>query len=361
MKISNDIRKAFCLCLRHQVPFVAFAEPSEKKLHFRSSLGQKYEECDEYFFAGRFASPSSEMVRIPFLADGAMTVEALEDAPTGLCDISETEMPAPTDHGEYIRSVGELVETLKARGGKTVISRTFCGELSDSEWLEFAKEYFDALPMTYRFIFYTPETGAWIVATPELLFHYNRNSKTAFSMALAGTRKTADDASEWDDKNKEEHAIVSRFIAEKLEEEGVKPEIIGPVSLKFGEIEHLCTTFSTHNVSLDDDGIFRIIDSLNPTPALAGYPLADALSHIIRYEKHDRDCYGGVIGMNTATDVLAVVNLRSLRFSGSRYCLYAGGGIMPGSDPQAEWEETEAKTAPARNIISRLELKKHER
>lgn len=354
MKVSNDIRTAVRLCLRHQVPFVAYADPSERKLHFRSSLGKSYSEGDEYFFVGKFAASQSELIRIPFVADAAMTVSALEDTPTALCGVGEPVMPESTDKDSYLENVALLISELRQRGGKTVISRVICGNVPGVEWLDFAKSYFEALPMTYRFIYYTPSTGAWIVATPELLFHYNRVSATAFSMALAGTRPHTDAAASWDAKNKHEHEIVSKFVADSLDQNGIIAEISGPVSLNFGEIEHLCTTFTAHNQHLTDQKVFDTIETLNPTPALAGYPLVNSLADISRFESHKRECYGGVIGLSTDTDILAVVNLRSLRFKGSEYCIYAGGGIMPDSDPVSEWNETEAKAAVACSIISKL-------
>lgn len=356
MKVSNQIRLAVRLCLRHQVPFVAYADPSEKKLHFRSSLGQSWRQGDEYFFIGKFAASTDSLIRIPFIADAEMTVEALEDTPTGLCNVSEPPMPVTTDMATYLEKVEMLIEELRRRGGKTVISRVICGSDPGVEWIDFAKAYFEALPMTYRFLYYTPDTGAWIVATPELLFHYNRISSTAFSMALAGTRRHTDIPSAWDAKNQCEHEIVSTFIADKLEMCGISPEVSGPVSLSFGEIEHLCTTFMSHGTKLTDEQVFAAIDALNPTPALAGYPLEKSLEDISRIESHDRGCYGGIIGLCTDTDILAVVNLRSLRFRGSEYCIFAGGGIMPDSIPENEWDETTAKSAVARSLLSKMSI-----
>lgn len=335
------------------MPFVAYAEPSGRKLHFRSSLGERASAGDEYFFLSKFAASPEEIIKIPFVADAAMTVAALDDAPTGICGVKESVFPESTDKETYMRGAEEIIRRLNLRGGKTVYSRVICGDDPGVDWVTFAKAYFEALPLTYRFIYYTPETGAWIVATPELLFHYSRTSRTAFSMALAGTRK-ADAGADWDEKNKEEHGIVSRYVADVMNQQGLSPEVCGPVELSFGPVEHLCTSFTVHGVELSDDKVFDVISSLSPTPALAGYPLQEALDDIRQIETHPRDCYGGFIGLCTEADILAVVNLRCLRFSGSKYCLYAGGGLMPGSVAAMEWEETEAKTSVASNILKQI-------
>lgn len=356
MKISNDIRLAIELCLRHGVPFVAYAMPNEKRLRFRSSLGESdCEDCD-CFFISTFASRSDDLVKIPFLADEMITLEALLERPTDICREAGPALPAATRREDYEAAVSSVIEKLKARGGKTVISRTICGRIPGIDWVEFAHLYFKELPMTYRFIYFTPRTGAWIVATPELLFSYNKATKTSHTVALAGTRMCAGDTP-WDEKNRTEQKIVSDYVERSLTACGLKPEITGPGNSVFGEIEHLCSSFDMFNQPIDSSRCFDIADRLNPTPAVAGYPVDKALAEIAEAERHDRGCYGGYIGIEDGDSFTAVVNLRCLQFKGYDYCLYAGGGIMPDSDVQREWLETEAKSAKARKILDQFSNK----
>ncbi len=354
MKISNDIRLAIELCLRHGIAFVAYANPSERRLKFQSSLGET--DCDDcdYFFVNTFASPLESLVKIPFLADEQMTIAALDQRPTDICRTPSPSLPSPTCHRQYIESVDNVIAHLKEKGGKTVISRTICGSIPGIDWIEFARQYFSELPLTYRFIYYTPATGAWIVATPELLFSHNRSSATSHTVALAGTRVCSADDKPWDDKNLKEQKIVSDYISECLESNGLNFSKTGPHSSKFGNIEHLCTSFDIFDTVLSAEKCFRITDSLSPTPAVSGYPVDVALKEIREAEKHHRGCYSGYLGFATSNNFMSVVNLRCLQFSGYDYCIYAGGGIMPDSDSSREWLETESKTEKARLVLERF-------
>ncbi|MDE7125806.1 MAG: chorismate-binding protein, partial [Muribaculaceae bacterium] len=195
---------------------------------------------------------------------------------------------------------------------------------------------------------------AWIVATPELLYSYDKQNRTSHTMALAGTRECTGDSLPWDEKNTHEHALVADYISRKLKQAGLEPKITGPHTSHFGKIEHLCTSFDIFDKHLSEDRVFSIIDALNPTPAVAGYPKETAIASIGRVEKHNRSCYGGYIGLSTDKSYTAVVNLRCLSFTSDKYCIYAGGGIMPESNIQNEWDETEAKSALARSIIKDL-------
>lgn len=353
MTISNNIRSAINLCLRHSIPFVAYAFPSERRLKFRTSLGERdCTDCD-YFFVNTFASSLSSLVKIPFIADEYATIEALAERPTDLCMASVPEMPEPTTRSDYRKSLETVIERLKANGGKTVISRVICGDAAGIDWIEFAHRYFSRFPFTYRFIYYTPQTGAWIVASPELLFSHDKISATSHTMALAGTRKKAGDTP-WDEKNINEQKIVSEYIWRKLTDMGLDPQISDTHSSQFGEIEHLCSSFDMFGHKLSDEESFAITDALNPTPAVAGYPVDKAIHDINDAEIHSRQCYGGYIGIADQRTFTAIVNLRSLRFSGTKYCIFAGGGIMPQSDIEQEWAETEYKSMPARELINGL-------
>lgn len=353
MKISNDIRAAINLCLRHGLSFVAYAMPCERRLTFRSSLGETDTIDTDYFFVNNFAEPLANIVKIPFVADELLTVEALEERPTDICKSPAPELPANTTYADYVTMVDKVIADLQENGGKAVISRTVCDDVRGVDWIEFAREYFAKLPLAYRFIYYTPTTGAWIVATPELLFSYDSTTSTAHTMALAGTRKCAGNHP-WDSKNIAEQAIVSDFITEVLSALGPAPRVTGPRTSTFGEIEHLCSSFDIFNVKLSEEEVFKYIDALNPTPAVAGYPRDKALEIIKSNELHKRACYSGYIGLKTDESITAVVNLRCLTFKGSHYCIYAGGGIMPQSIADNEWKETEAKSACARSIIKKL-------
>jgi menaquinone-specific isochorismate synthase len=83
---------------------------------------------------------------------------------------------------------------------------------------------------------------------------------------------------------------------------------------------------------------------LQPTPAVGGLPVDAALRWQRDNEGFDRGCYAGPVGwVDSRGDGEWVLGLRSASVSGRRAILYAGNGIVAGSDPDAELGETQLK------------------
>ena len=83
---------------------------------------------------------------------------------------------------------------------------------------------------------------------------------------------------------------------------------------------------------------------LHPTPAVGGEPWPGAASTIGDLERMDRGWYAGPVGwMDAAEDGEFCVALRSALLRDREARLFAGVGVVSGSDPAAELEETEVK------------------
>lgn len=248
------------------------------------------------------------------------------------------------EKSRYIANVTQVIESCAARSGKTVFSRKITGRVGDGVTAGRVYHQLSSLfPDTFRYIFNLPGGGVWIGATPEILLDVDLTDGSFSTMALAGTRRTADNPTPWDEKNIREHRYVSDFIANALRGVGVSFSESEVQSLPYGEIEHLCRYFRGN---LGDVPYSFVLDLLNPTPALCGTPKEAAIADIERFEPHDREFYGGFIAVKTSKRFAAYANLRCLKISGNRYSVYAGGGITPLSDPYTEYLETEAKAAP---------------
>lgn len=198
----------------------------------------------------------------------------------------------------------------------------------------------ESRPDAFVFYFETPETGAWIGATPEILM-LKENGKIV-TMSLAGTR-VADSQGEWETKDLNEQRIVTDFIIDTMGEAGYSVDAEGPVTHKAGNVEHLMTRISAATRSEADD--IRLLYELSPTPALCGLPRDAARKILSDAEQFDRGYYGGFCGpVNSGgSDMKLFVNLRSCCIKDGRCCVYAGGGIVAGSEPNSEWAETERK------------------
>lgn len=85
---------------------------------------------------------------------------------------------------------------------------------------------------------------------------------------------------------------------------------------------------------------------LHPTPAVCGTPREAAALTIAELEGYERGFYAGAAGwVDEGGDGAWHVAIRCAEVAGNEARLYAGAGIVPGSDPAAEGEETSAKFA----------------
>ncbi len=208
-------------------------------------------------------------------------------------------------------------------------------------------------PDAFVFLFHSPQTGTWLGASPELLLSLNGNEFR--TVALAGTRP-AGSSGEWTKKNKEEQNIVENYILDIFRRNRLKTSVSAPRTRNAGNIEHLVTEFmacSDSGTPLEE--ISDLLRDLSPTPALCGYPKAQAMEVIKRAEDFQRAYYGGFCGPveNNGNFVLYVI-LRSIWIVPQGWCMYAGGGITYLSDCVEEWDEAEKK---AESVIGLLKTK----
>jgi isochorismate synthase EntC len=116
-------------------------------------------------------------------------------------------------------------------------------------------------------------------------------------------------------------------------------------------VAHLATTI-TARVELTGASAAEIACALHPTPAVGGTPRGTALEAIADLEAFDRDRYAGPVGWVDADgDGEWAVALRCSEIDGHTAHLFAGAGIVEGSEPDAEWAETRAKLEPMLDAV----------
>jgi menaquinone-specific isochorismate synthase len=145
------------------------------------------------------------------------------------------------------------------------------------------------------------------------------------------------------DKERHEHQVVVDFIKQRLVDLGLQPTFARhPSILPLSNIQHLHTPIHADVPS----GIhpLEILASLHPTPAVAGMPRAIACQQIRQYEKFGRSLYAAPLGwMDGDGNAEFVVGIRSALLDGHCARLYAGAGIVKGSDPDREVAEIKLK------------------
>jgi isochorismate synthase len=207
----------------------------------------------------------------------------------------------------------------------------------------------EQFPACFCFCCGTPE-AAFIGASPELLVR--RSGAGVSTVALAGsTRRSSDPAVDdhlgeqllRSDKDRREQRIVAERIVRALRphaiwvEAGSEPEIV-----KVANIQHLATPVIAQLA--EPHSAIELAGILHPTPAVGGEPWPAAADAIADLEGMDRGWYAAPVGWMDATeDGEFCVALRSALLRDREAHLFAGVGVVAGSDPAAELAETEVK------------------
>jgi len=347
---DTQLRVALENCIAACRPFAAcFLPRSCTPLFFASEVTDEPADTDLAFVIAPFG-PSHKVK--PIIIRQTMTLEQACSMKSGGNHVHLTRETSPvsTSKKDYIIKLNKLIDTLKGREAKVVYSRIKVVS-GKKDPVTVAEEYFKKLPQCMRAIYFTPQTGLWIVATPELLIESSITDGRWHTMSLAGTRKAGE--AHWDQKNIIEHELVTRYIVNTLHGLGLSTEVCEQENLCFGPIEHLCN----HIYARGNSSIIEAASALSPTPAVCGWPVEEAFAAIKLFEAHRRECYGGYIGLVSSSQSRLYVNLRCCKVlpdngTKSDYILYAGGGINGMSEAECEWFETESKLSTLYEIIS---------
>ncbi len=197
----------------------------------------------------------------------------------------------------------------------------------------------------------TPQSGEWLVATPEILLE--REDDIWRTTALAGTMPFGSDVL-WSEKEIQEQRYVASFIADRLSGMGISYTEEGPRTVRAAHLAHLRSDFIFHLYNNICTRVGDVLAALHPTPAVCGLPQKQALSFILGNEHVDRSYYSGFMGPLAASEAGThlYVTLRCMQAVHDGYRLYAGGGLLKESTCQREWEETEIKMDTMRRLLT---------
>jgi len=187
-------------------------------------------------------------------------------------------------------------------------------------------------------------SAIFLGATPERLV--SRRGPQISTEALAGSAANSGELPEQllsDTKNQLEHSLVVREIVARLQRLGADVSVpSAPQLRRFAGLSHLYTSLQARKLA--SPHVLTLADHLHPTPAVGGIPLERALEFIFAHEAFDRGRYAGPVGWFDGNgDGEFAVALRSGLLSGREVRLYAGAGLVQGSEPDAEWRETDLK------------------
>ncbi|MGH2974166.1 MAG: isochorismate synthase [Solirubrobacterales bacterium] len=293
---------------------------------------------------GADAKATALEARLASLRDEQLPL--LDPHPTSRVEITSARPP-----GEFERMIFEATERIAAgEMSKVVLAREV---LATAAAAHDPAAIFGAMREQFASCFCfccgTPE-AAFIGASPELLLR--RSGASVSTVALAGsTRRSSDPAVDdhlgeqllRSDKDRREHAIVAERIARTLQSHAVWVEAAPePEIVKVANIQHMATPIVAQLA--EPHSAVELAGILHPTPAVGGEPSGAAAAAIADLEQMDRGWYAGPVGWMDATeDGEFCVALRSALLRDREARLYAGVGVVAGSDPAAELAETEIK------------------
>lgn len=224
----------------------------------------------------------------------------------------------------------------------------------------------DVRPILNKLSKHYPATWVFSVdgligATPELLLRLSRGMVT--SRVLAGTiPKTGDDARDLalagslarSSKDLEEHEYAVRSVAEALEPFCSSTNVPdAPFVLHLANVMHLATDVtgalleSAHHIDA-----FSLLKSLHPSAAVCGTPRNIAFDVIDEIEGMNRGRYAGPVGwIDARGDGELGIALRSGQVTQNEIRIFAGCGIVAGSDPVVELAESSAKFSAMKSAL----------
>ncbi len=361
-------------------PFVAYKKPAD-------SLVKAFLQKDKKSFSPNDLSESG-FVFAPFNSDDnsylipADQSEILEMNSKVFMETGDGEEISPDEIDfEFMEEDQKLHETLVQKGidqikngdlKKVVLSRSEMVQVLDPDPINIFKKLLSKYSHALVYLWYHPETGIWLGATPETLLKAERNRFN--TMALAGTQLYRGETDvEWKRKEVEEQLFVTEYILNSLDNtqnvESIKAS--RPYSAKAGNLLHICTDISGH--LKDPDDLKELVKALHPTPAVCGLPKDKAFEFILDHENHSREFYSGYLGeLNLKTEhkrnsnrrnqenqqfasiskrTELFVNLRCMKLKGGNARIFVGGGITKDSNAADEWMETVNKSQTMKAVL----------
>jgi len=205
-------------------------------------------------------------------------------------------------------------------------------------------------PDCYLFSVGNGQGSTFLGASPERLLCVDQGD--LYTEALAGSAPRGRSALEDEQlarsllsspKELHEHQLVVDFILQQLHQLGLHPHPSPAPSLRqLSNIQHLLTPI--HASVSSPVHPLEIIAHLHPTPAVAGVPRGAACDHIRQWEPFERSLYAAPLGwLDYRGNCEFIVGIRSALLQGNRALLFAGAGIVSGSDPDRELIEVELK------------------
>jgi len=313
----------------------SFLSPGEDPTKCRARLRGRLEEVRSALLSTPIKGPVGE----PWIP--ATRVETEMDVWNQAVDRALSEMA----DGDVSKIVLARVQSVSAEGGLDAV------DVAMNLWRD--------NPGAHVF-FFEPQPGHVLLgAAPETVATVARRAFMATAVAGSaprgdseGERKRLAQALLRSKKDRMEHSMCVQDMAERLGPISGQLQVDAePHVLTLSTIQHLETVL-TSNLKAGET-VLSALEALHPTPAVCGLPRDAALNFLKEVEPFQRGWYSGPVGwFDGDGDGVFVPALRSAVGTGSEWRLFAGAGIVAGSNPKQEWDETRIKFQPVLRALS---------
>ena len=288
---------------------------------------------------------------------GAQLEQLGAAASLAIPDVRVTAARHQPDQAQWCRLVQESLAAIAAgRFDKVVLARkttlTLDGPLSAAQLLSASRK---VNHRCFHFMLAHDAAHGCVGSTPERLF--SRHGLSLHTEAVAGTVPCSGDAAQdrrlaqWllaDAKNHNENGLVADDICARLQGQ-VEDVTVGPAQvLSLRKVQHLRRRIAARLRHADDAACLAW---LHATAAVAGVPREAARDFIRAREPFARGWYAGSVGYLARERAEFAVAIRYAEVARNQVHLFAGAGLVPGSDPAAEWQEISRKAAGLRSLL----------
>lgn len=202
---------------------------------------------------------------------------------------------------------------------------------------------------------WTYSVAGLVGATPELLIR--KENEQVLSRVLAGTIAKGSDSQQMaqqllaSEKDISEHEFAVKSVADSLALHCTNMTVPSePVVLTLANLAHLAT--DVRGVLVDDEPALALAGALHPTAAVCGTPKSRARVLISELEQMDRGRYAGPVGwFDSEGNGEFGIALRCAQISENSARLFAGAGIVSGSNPESELQEIKTKLSAIKSSL----------
>ena len=362
----SDIFENIKQALKEGKPFVAYGKPSSSpkrsiKAHFQKDKTLYFinDYTENGFVFALFDIDKSKPILFPEAECNIIQDYFSSDELKSKTKIAYKKIHQASSQKHHENLVEKALESISKQTFKKVV----CSRKIEINVTHAPLDLFQRLlafyPSAFVYFWHHPSVGTWLGATPESLLQIEDSQLK--TMALASTKPFKEgELPQWQSKEINEQALVSKFIEAELSPYLSDLKIGQAQNIRAGKLWHLKSDIT--GKLTNQNSLQAIIKGLHPTPAVCGLPKDKAKKFILENEGYDRAYYSGFLGelnlleseyqKNTRKTAL-FVNLRCMQATTKGYQIYVGGGIVEGSIPKDEWQETVNKSQTMLDIFEK--------